>query len=177
VQRSDGSRPVVPLFHQQSQKAVIEVPFNRGARILHVELTLDRSCRKLTDQGLAILRHLPKLEYLDLSDSVTFTDEALTCLRVLTQLEVLNLNNIEKLTNQGLHHVSRMIYLRELDLGGCRALNDTAMTSLQHLTALTKLGLAGINRYHSSLCVTCHSLTRGQDSKQRLGMFAQIDQH
>jgi hypothetical protein len=96
---------------------------------------------------------------------------------VLTQLEVLNLNNVEKLTNQGLHHVSRMIYLRELDLGGCRALNDVAMTSLQHLTALTKLGLAGINRYHSSICVKYHSLTRGQDSKQRLGMFAQIDQH
>ncbi|MEN6436492.1 MAG: hypothetical protein ABFD14_07510 [Anaerolineaceae bacterium] len=74
--------------------------------------------RKITDQGLEILRELPGLTMLNLS-SCDITDKGTPFLLALKKLEWLNLSYCNRITMLGLKPLVGLTRLQFLDLQGC----------------------------------------------------------
>ena len=94
--------------------------------------------RKPTDDDLALVCELTRLECLDLSGA-PITDDGLGHLRTLTRLEVLSLSQTP-ITDAGLEHLKTLERLESLDLRGV-PITDAG---LKHLESLTRLEFLSI---------------------------------
>jgi Leucine-rich repeat (LRR) protein len=74
--------------------------------------------RNIDDEGLELLRFLPKLTILNLS-SCGLTNEGIANLKVLTHLADLDLSFCNRLTGPALKHLREMPSLQKLNLQGC----------------------------------------------------------
>jgi len=63
------------------------------------------------DQSLAVVKDLPNLRALELTDDVKLTDAGLECVRDLPQLEALYIDGCEKLTDACLRHLRSLKHL------------------------------------------------------------------
>jgi hypothetical protein len=95
-------------------------------------------CSRVTDAGLAHLRGLHSLRFLDLR-GCRVTDAGLGHLGGLTSLRHLNLAGCEQVTDAGLTHLRGLTSLRHLELWGCRV-TDAGLAHLQGLVCLRFLG-------------------------------------
>ncbi len=103
------------------------------------ELYFDES--SITDVGLARLKGLTHLKYLDLDSAHQITDAGLAHLKGLTQLENLDLLG-DNITDVGLAHLSGMTNLQNLGLFGTQ-ITDAGLVHLEGLTHLEYLNLKG----------------------------------
>lgn len=97
---------------------------------------------KVSDDDLADLDKLPKLEYIAL-DNTNVTDAGLKHLADLKSLKILYLGS-NSLTNAGIKHLSGLTGLQFLDLSDLR-IGDDALPSLAGMTKLQKLNLYETN--------------------------------
>lgn len=74
--------------------------------------------RKITDEGLLELKHMPWLTGLNLS-SCSLNDPGLAHLTALPRLATLNLSFCNRLTDKGLRNLQNLRQLSYLDLQGC----------------------------------------------------------
>ncbi|MCI0459201.1 MAG: hypothetical protein L0Z62_19770 [Gemmataceae bacterium] len=98
------------------------------------------SANKLTDKALAHLKHVPKLKELNLAFS-NFSDAGLAQLKGLTELEWLDLSGMRMLTDSGLAHLKRLTSLKTLDLSNADSVTDSGLARLKGLTKLEVLKL------------------------------------
>jgi WD40 repeat protein len=96
--------------------------------------------RGLKDQDLTVLKDFPNLEVLSLGGA-RITDAGLAHLKSITGLKSLTLSNMSQVTNVGLGHLAGMTGLTTL------ALNGTGVTGagLAHLKGLTNLEFLWLN--------------------------------
>ena len=103
----------------------------RGIEILNLY-----TCQ-VSDDDLRCLKELRTLRVLNLPGSIT--DDGLAHVANLTRLEALDLNST-KVTDEGLAHLQRLRELRFLDLSGTE-ITDAGLTHLRGLRQLEALGL------------------------------------
>ena len=106
-------------------------------RLEHLELIL---CTGLTGACLAYLRQLTSLEHLDLSGG-DLRDDDLAHLQQMTSLKHLDLSRCTDLTDEGLAYLRQLTSLRHLDLSRCTGLTGTGLTHLRPPTSLQHLGM------------------------------------
>jgi hypothetical protein len=82
---------------------------------------------------------------LNLSENRKVTDEGLEVLRFFPQLIELNLSSCD-LTNEGLQHLSGLNRLEKLDLSYCNRINDLGFKVIRTLSRLKALHLKGCAR-------------------------------
>ena len=97
-------------------------------------------CGAAAGEAVGLLRWLPHLSFVDLSDTTT-TDGSLEHLAGLTELRRLYLNRT-RVGDAGLRHLAGLTNLRELTLGATRV-TDAGLNSLSGLTQLEWLYLVG----------------------------------
>jgi hypothetical protein len=74
--------------------------------------------RKITEEGVELLRALPKLTYLNLS-SCTLNNEAMGHLKFLIHLETLDISFCNRMTGPALKLLQPLMNLKNLNLQGC----------------------------------------------------------
>jgi len=125
----------------------------------HLALT---NCDKITDDDLKVLRSLPNLKSLDLSGCDEVTDKGLQVLSSMTSLQNLNLTDLSQITIRGL---KALLPLK----GSLQNLNLTEIlfispeekedfTTLHQLKKLRHLNLTWANISNGSLRQLCSSL-------------------
>lgn len=94
---------------------------------------------ELTDRAMEHLRFVPKLHTLDLSCG-RITDNGLANLQNVPGLIELNLHACKKITDAGLFHISNLKQLRHLDIGATK-ISDAGLAHLCGLSNLEHLSL------------------------------------
>ena len=134
------------------------------ARLTSLRKLVLRHCDSLTEASLAVLRYLPNLEELELtecesvfsiaslvpcsnlrklafSENDHFDFAGLQAIVDLPQLESLVLSSNTSLRDQHLSELGRLSSLRELDLGACIEITDEGLSFLESLPHLKILDL------------------------------------
>lgn len=88
------------------------------------------------------LEGVSSLTYLNLSENRKISDDGLKILRALTQLTQLNLSSCG-ISNEGLPYLAAFPRLERLDLSFCNRITDTGIKVLKNLSRLTFLDLQG----------------------------------
>ncbi|HUY33298.1 MAG TPA: hypothetical protein VMV69_11005 [Pirellulales bacterium] len=99
-----------------------------------------RRCKKVTDNGLSHVSHLPKLTHLDISDT-GITDNGGRLLGGLTSLQSLHAANT-RISDETLKSISSLPNIQVLDLTGT-LVSDKGIKHLSKLITLTGLDLEG----------------------------------
>jgi hypothetical protein len=86
--------------------------------------------RKVTNEGLAHLVHLPQLTYLNLS-SCSLTNSGVRHLLALHALQYLDLSYCNRLTDEGVKELKALRNLVYLDLQGCVKVNNSSLSKLR----------------------------------------------
>lgn len=105
----------------------------------HNELRLQSS---LTDESLAYLAPLKRLEELSLKGCAGLVGPGLRHLCALPNLQRLDLQACTRLTNKGLEHVAQLKALTHLDLRDCRLLTNDGLRRLAPIVGLKSLALS-----------------------------------
>ncbi|APZ91526.1 leucine-rich repeat domain-containing protein [Fuerstiella marisgermanici] len=111
-------------------------PGEAGERVLYLDANASTA---IHDKHLALLRHLPKLELLDLHGT-RITDAGLKHLKTMPSLETLNLS-FTKTTDCGLAHLSTLQSLSFLYLDGTR-ITDAGLKHLAKLKGVQNMSLS-----------------------------------
>jgi len=111
---------------------------------LHSLETLSLENSEVTNEGIAVLEHLPNLKVLSLRRCAKLNATGLENLKHVPNLERLML--LYTLTdNDGLAHVAQLKKLKVLDLRGCMQVGDAGLEKIQGLTNLVDLKLRSYN--------------------------------
>jgi hypothetical protein len=104
----------------------------------YLSFVVGRQGPRITGTGLAHLRHLTRLRFLDLLGH-PITDDGLRRLHSLTELETIDLRNTE-ITDKGLEQLTRFKRLRHVALDNTR-ISDAGLEHLGNLLHLQRLVL------------------------------------
>ncbi|GIL74161.1 hypothetical protein Vretimale_4809 [Volvox reticuliferus] len=99
------------------------------------------ACNHITDEGVARLALLPRLELLDLGGCNRITGRTLGAFTTHGSLQTLLLGNCAKFTDSGLKAASTVGSLRVVDVSGCNRLTDAGAMTLGLLRRLSRLSL------------------------------------
>jgi hypothetical protein len=140
-------------FHFEARRGWLASPeeADRSIRSLAqlktlAELSLN-GCH-VTDQGLAHLRGHPELFCLSLNTCRAITEEGLAGIVTLPRLQELELAECQ-ITDNGLRHLSSATGLEKLILAAC-PLTDNGLVHLRSLSKLRELAVSTVNRYYCS---------------------------
>jgi len=97
---------------------------------------------QVSDASLALLKHLPELKTVYVSDCKV-TDAGLAHLRRLTGIQELRLAALDGVTDAGLEHLAGLPNLASLDLSTLEQLTEAGLRHLGALPRLRSLHLAG----------------------------------
>jgi Leucine-rich repeat (LRR) protein len=86
--------------------------------------------RKITDDGVKLLKALPQLTRLNLS-SCSLTNQALDYLKPLARLEFLDISYCNRLTDPGLKFLKNLPRLSYIDLQGCVKITNGGLARLR----------------------------------------------
>ncbi len=100
---------------------------------------LDLSGTRVSDRGIACLRHLEQVEAIDLADTC-ITDESLKVLAKLTTLRALRVDGT-LVSDEGVAYLTSLPRLETLELRGCLDVTDKSIESLAKMRALVELDL------------------------------------
>ncbi|HEU4620709.1 MAG TPA: hypothetical protein VFS42_00660 [Burkholderiaceae bacterium] len=148
----DKHREAVDLTPLAQLKRLSFLSLRRSTRItdhefktlrLHPEANLEHldlnGCVHLSAQGLAHLRHLPKLTALDLT-KCAISDEQLAQVACVSTLRTLDLSQT-RVKGPGLAYLEPLTQLKELNLSGCAYINNASLEYVGRLTGLQNLTL------------------------------------
>ncbi len=99
------------------------------------------ACNHITDEGVARLALLPRLELLDLGGCHRITGRTLGGFAAHGSLQTLLLGNCSSLTDSGLAAASTVASIRIMDISGCNRLTDAGAVTLGSLRRLARLTL------------------------------------
>ena len=95
----------------------------------------------ITDDGLAHLAMLPRLEALRLWRVTGITDNGLASVAAMASLRHLNIGGCVKITDEGLSHLARLTELETLDMSELKNITDDGLAPLAFLRNLKHLNM------------------------------------
>ena len=153
------------------------------ARLKKLKKLSVRSCDELTEATLDVLRYLPDLRELSLTEvdgifsleplalcksltTLTFSSNGhfdflgLDCLRDMSQLKKLDLSYNKTLEDKHLRHLAHCGSLESLNLKGCLEVTDDGLSVLDSMTKLKTLNLARCKRVQGAFLENLSSTIR-----------------
>jgi len=115
-----------------TDKGLIRLAALRNLTFLNVSST------GITDEGLSIIHHLPKLCVLEIG-SCHLTQTALLSLAQNKSLTRLNLADVPGVTDRVVEALSKSLDLHHLDVSGCHSLTDLCLKHIGRFRNLVKL--------------------------------------